>query len=66
MVLEKELRVLHLDSKASRRGLYSTGSQEKGLLCIGWSLSLRDIKAHPHCETLPSTTPCLFQEGHTY
>jgi hypothetical protein len=38
MVLE-EVRVLHLDPKASRRRLSSTGNQEEGLFCTEWSLS---------------------------
>jgi len=51
MVLEKELRVLHLDPKAARR---------KFFICTGQSLSARgDLKARPHGDTLPPTRPRL-------
>jgi hypothetical protein len=36
-VLEKELRVLHLDPKAARRRLASAGNQQKGLVLTGQS-----------------------------
>jgi hypothetical protein len=52
MVLEKELRVLHLDKTAARRGL---PSRQLG----GGSQSL------PHSDTLPPTRPHLLQQGHT-
>ena len=48
MVLEKELRVLHLDKTAARRGL---PSRQLG----GGSQSL------PHSDTLPPTRPHLLQ-----
>lgn len=35
IVLEKELRVLHLDLKTDRRGFSSTGNQEEGLSLQG-------------------------------
>jgi hypothetical protein len=40
-------RVLHLDRKVARRRLSSTGSQEEGLSCTGWNLSIEKLKAHP-------------------
>jgi hypothetical protein len=55
MMLEKELRVLHLDPKAARRRLSSAGSQEEGLFCTGWGLSLRVPKACLHGDILPPT-----------
>jgi hypothetical protein len=40
MVLEKELKVLHLDSVEAKGGEDSSaGSQEEGLFCPGWSLN---------------------------
>ena len=49
MVLE-ELRVLHLDLKAARRRLEFHTDK---------SLSLGDLKAHPHSDILPPTRPHL-------
>jgi hypothetical protein len=46
MVLEKELRVLHLDSKAVKRGLSSRQLEE-------------DLKACLHSDILPSERPHL-------
>jgi hypothetical protein len=40
MVLEEELRVLHLDPKEARRRLSSAGSQEEGLFCTGQNLNI--------------------------
>ena len=52
MVLEKELRVLHLDLQAA-------GDSEPN-----WAyLSLRDLKAQPHNDTLPQTRPHLLQQA---
>jgi hypothetical protein len=56
MMLE-ELRVLHLHRKAVRRRL---------LLHTRRSLSIGDLKAHPHSDTLPPTKPYLPQQGHTF
>ena len=47
MMLEKELRVLHLDLKAARKRLSSTGSQEEALFPHYAELEHRDIKARP-------------------
>ena len=59
MVLE-ELRVLHLDPKAARRRLISTGSQEEGLIPLA---RLEHIyvtsKPHLHSDTLPLIGPHL-------
>jgi hypothetical protein len=41
MGLEKELRVLHLDLKSSKRGLCSVGSQEKAPIPHFWELKHR-------------------------
>jgi hypothetical protein len=61
MVLEKELRVLHLDLKAAARETdYSKGSQEDGLFCTGQS-----FKAHTHSDVLLPTKTHLLQQGHT-
>jgi hypothetical protein len=54
MVLEKELIILHLDLKAAGDMLYT-----------GHSLSIGDLKAHFHSDTLPPTRPHLPQQGHT-
>ena len=60
MVLE-EPRVLHIDLKATKRRLSSTGGQEEALIHTGQSLSIGgDLKTHPHSDTLPSTRPHLF------
>jgi hypothetical protein len=40
LVLEKELRVLHLDSKAGRKKLFFS-EQGEALFWTGWSLSIR-------------------------
>jgi hypothetical protein len=53
MVLEKELRILHLDWKAT------------GNCYTGQSLSIGDLKACPHNDTLPPTRPHPLQQGHT-
>ena len=53
MLLEKELRVLHLDLQAAERD-HHTGS----------SLGMVDLKAWPHNDTLCPTKPYLLQ-GHT-
>ena len=55
-VLEMKLRVLHLNQKAARRRLE---------FHTGWSLSIGNLKAHPHSNTFPPTRPCLLQQGHT-
>jgi hypothetical protein len=57
MVLEKELRVLHLDPKAARRifDLFHTGQ----------SFSIGDLKAYPNSDTLPPTRLHLLQQDHT-
>jgi hypothetical protein len=52
MVLEKELRVLHLDLKAAEGE-------------AGCSLSVEDLKAHPHNDTLLTTRLHLLQQGLT-
>jgi hypothetical protein len=49
VVLEKELRDLHLYLKAARRWL---------------SLSIGDFKTHPHSNTLPLTRTYILQQGH--
>jgi hypothetical protein len=59
MVLEKELRVLHLDLKASGRRLFSTGSQEEYPISYWAESKHRSLKTHPHCDTLYSTRPRL-------
>jgi hypothetical protein len=59
IVLEKELRGLHLDLKAAKKRLASTGSQQEGLFCIGQSLSTEILKPTPQCGTLPPTRPHL-------
>jgi hypothetical protein len=60
MVLEKELRVLHLDPMEDRRGLSSAGRME-GLFLPGQSLSTgKDIQGPP-----PTVTHFL-QQDHTY
>ena len=57
MVLEKELRVLHLDLKASRRRLSSAGSQEEYPISHWAEPEHRSLKAHPYCDTLCPTRP---------
>jgi hypothetical protein len=49
MMLE-ELRILHLNQKAVRRRLE---------FHTGWSLSIGNLKAHSHSDTLPPTRPHL-------
>jgi hypothetical protein len=53
MMLEKELRVLHLE-----------GSRRLTVSHTGWSLSIGDLKAHSHSDTL-LLRPHLFLQGHT-
>jgi hypothetical protein len=49
-VLERELRVLRLDLKAAEREpVHYTGS----------GLSVRDLKGHPHSDSLPPKRPHL-------
>jgi hypothetical protein len=60
MELEKELRVLHIDQKASGRRFFSAGSQKNDLFHIEQS-----FKAHAHSDKLPPTRPHPFQRGHT-
>jgi hypothetical protein len=55
MVLEKELRVLYFDLQAS----------EGDYVHVGHSLSIRNLKAHPHGDTLSPTRPPLLQKSHT-
>jgi hypothetical protein len=55
MVLDKELRVLHLDLKASKRRLSSE---------LGGALALGDHKACPCSGTLSPTRPHLFPKDH--
>ena len=49
MMLEKKLRVLHLNPKAVRKRL---SSKEEGLFSTGMN-----FKAHPHSDALPPTRP---------
>ena len=53
-VLEKQLRVLHLDLRAT-----------EGDCDPRSSLSILDIKAYLHSDTLPPTRPHLLQQSHT-
>ena len=46
-ILLEELRVLHLDLKAARRRLSSTGSKEGTFLLTGWSLRTRSLHSLP-------------------
>ena len=55
VVLEKELRVLHLDPQAAEGGCVHTEC----------SLSIEDLKARLHNDILPSTRSHLLQQGHT-
>jgi hypothetical protein len=50
IVLEKELRVLLLDLQAAKAGQI---------------LSIGDLKAHPHSDTILPTASHLIQQGHT-
>jgi len=52
----REPRVLHLDLKAARRGLPSTGSQEEALT-PHWA----ELEALPHSDVLPLTKLHLLQ-----
>jgi hypothetical protein len=61
-VLEKKLRVL--DLKATRRKVSLAGSQEEGLFRVGWSLSMKNLKAHLQSGTLPPTRPYLLIVPH--
>ena len=55
MVLEKELRVLHLDPQKT----------EKACVHNGCSLSIGDFKFRPHSKLHTSTTrPNPLQQGH--
>jgi hypothetical protein len=54
MVLEKELRVLHLDQQAA-----------ESMCHTGCSLSTGYLKAHPHSDTLLPIRPHLLEQGHT-
>jgi hypothetical protein len=52
MVLEKELRFLHLNLKTARKRISPTGSQEEGLICSRQNMSTgEDIKAHIYSDT---------------
>jgi hypothetical protein len=55
MVLEKELRVLHLDPQTAKAAVNHTGH----------SLIIGDLKAHPLSDTLSPTRPHLLPQGHT-
>jgi hypothetical protein len=55
MVLEKELRVLHLHPKAAIGGVFHTG----------WSLSTRRTQSPLPRRHTPSK-PFLLQQGHTF
>jgi hypothetical protein len=54
MVLEKELRVL-----------IQRQPEETVSSSLGRAWALRDLKACPHSDTLPSQRPHLLQQGHT-
>jgi hypothetical protein len=57
-MLERLLRILHLDPKASRKRLSSANSQKEGLIHAGHSLNIKgDLKACLHSDTLPPTRP---------
>jgi hypothetical protein len=62
MVLE-ELRVLHLDLQAAEGD--SLLNTARGLFLTGQRLSIGDLKAHQHSDTLSLTKPHLLQQGHT-
>ena len=60
MVLE-ELRVTHLDSKASRKMSFA-GSQTQDLLLTGWSTSIEVLKVFLHKDKLSNkATPHLIR-----
>jgi hypothetical protein len=59
MVLEKELRVLHLDPKAGRRRLFSLGNQQESDFCTWWSLTIGP-------QDPPPTETYFLQQGYTY
>ena len=60
-VLEKELRVLHLDLKAAKRRLSSVGSQKETGFNTRQSLSIGDLKVHQYSDTLPPASPHILQ-----
>jgi hypothetical protein len=62
MMLEKELRVLHLYLKATKRRLSSSGNQEETLTPRWPEFKHRHLKNHPHSDTLPPTRPHLLIE----
>lgn len=55
MVLEKELRVVHVDLQAEGETIYH----------IGHSFSIEYSKAYLQGDTLPTTQLQLLQQGHT-
>ena len=55
MVVEKDLRVLHLDPKATRRRLSSIVSEEETFFSPGKSLGIGDFKSYLHSTTLLPT-----------
>jgi hypothetical protein len=59
VVLEKDLRVLHLEPKATRRRLSSPGTQEEeGRCLLHWAeLEHRTSKPRPHSDSLPPARP---------
>ena len=59
MVLEKDLKILHLDPKVSRRRLSSIDSQEKAFFYIVCNLNIGALKPTP-------TVTHFLQESHTY
>ena len=63
-VLGKELRVLHpsaSSSKGSRRRRLSTESQEEAPIPHWAELEHKNLKVHPHSDTLPPTRPHLLR-----
>jgi hypothetical protein len=63
MVLEKELSVLYLNLKVTRRKLCSSGSHEEAIYYIGLSLSIEPQSPPPY-DILPLTRLYLLQQGH--
>lgn len=64
MVLEKELRVLHLDQKSARIRLSLQASRR--MRHLYWvEPEHGSLKAHPHSDGLPLTRARLPQRGHT-
>lgn len=47
-----DLRIIHLNSKASRRRKSSTRSQKEALFLNGWSMSIEALKAFLHNDPL--------------